>query len=150
MFAFTSTPPSVAPTLPAARAIPGSYQEGAVAFDQLLADVNSHDARLVDAILDLRSVCLAGIDAEACMTQLFHVRHLLGGRHYLSFYRIRRWARRSLSIEVRADRWASWLSCSFPLNCARLDEAVNTAIAARLPHGPGDGPPEVRFVFAEG
>jgi hypothetical protein len=124
------------------------FHDGAATLDLLLAELNPHDRRLFDAVLDLRTSCTARDDAEACVSQLFRVRHLLGGRHYLSFYRVRCWAARMLRIEVRADRRGGWRSCELPLNSARIGEAVNTALAALLPAGSDPDIAHVRFAFA--
>lgn len=142
------TPSHIATTSPAARAMLCPFHDGAATLDLLLAELNPQDIELFDAVLDLRTLCAAGNDAEACVAQLFRVRRVLGGRHYLAFYRVRCWAKRALRIEVRAHRGASWRSCEFPLNSARMDEAVNTAIATLLLDAGSPCTAHVRFTFA--
>ncbi|MES2693900.1 MAG: hypothetical protein V4773_10540, partial [Verrucomicrobiota bacterium] len=84
-----------------------------------------------------------------CLEQLFRVRRLLGGSHYLAFYRVRCWARRAFRIEVRAGRGAPWLTRQLPLDGARLDEIVNCSLAL-LADSDGVIPStaHVRFAFA--
>jgi hypothetical protein len=106
------------------------FREGAATLDLLLAELDPRDRELFDAALDLRSLCTDGTNAAACVTQLFRVRSLLDQRHYLAFYRVRCWARRALRIEARAGRGEPWITREFPLDCARLDEAVNATRAA--------------------
>ena len=124
------------------------FHDGAATLDLLLAELNPHETRLFDAVLDLRTIATAGTDAEACVAQLYQVRRLLAGRHYLAFYRVRCWARRALRVEVRATRSADWVPHPLPLNSARVDEVVNTALAT-LASGPVPfSGAHVRFRFA--
>lgn len=125
------------------------FHDGAATLDLLLAELDPEDHQLFDAALDLRSLATAGQDAEACAAQLFRVRHLIDDRCYLAFYRVRCWARQNLRVQVRASRCAGWLTCELPLNCARIDEAVNTALGALSDHEASSPTVRVRFIFAE-
>lgn len=125
------------------------FHAGAATLDLLLAELDPRDTAAFDAALDLRWLASQGCDALACIEQLFRVRRLLGDRHYLAFYRVRRWAHRAFRIEVRAGRDCAWQVAAFPLDGARLDEVVNTALA---PLADADGVisafAHVRFAFA--
>jgi len=114
-----------------------------------LAALDPEESELFDAALDLRSLATAGDDPAACVAQLFRVRRLLAGRHYLAFYRVRCWARRALRVEVRAGRGYPWLERELPLDGGRIDEVVNSALA---PLAAEDGlipvGAHVRFTFA--
>jgi hypothetical protein len=123
------------------------FHDGLATLDLLLAELDPTDRRLFDAALDLRSLA-AGRDASACIEQLFRVRALLDGRHYLAFYRVRCWARRAFRIEVRAHRGADVLVRDFPLDGGRLDEVVNSALAAVAQQDELPAGANVRFVFA--
>lgn len=105
------------------------FHDGAATLDLLLAELDPNETTLFDSALDLRSLFAARADAEACIEQLFRVRGLLGGRHYLAFFRVRHWAQRAFRIEVSEGRGAPWLPQLFPLDCARTDEVVNAAFA---------------------
>jgi hypothetical protein len=122
------------------------FHDGIATLDLLLAELDLTDLELFDAVLDLRSLA-GGRDASACLAQLFKVRRLLGGRHYLAFYRVRCWARRTFRIEVRSHRGEAVLFRELPLDGARLDEIVNASLAC-LAHG-NDIPAgaHVRFIF---
>lgn len=125
------------------------FHDGLATLDLLLAQLDPRELELFDAALDLRSLCAqGGGDAAECLEQLFRVRTLLGERHYLAFYRVRCWARRSLRVEVRAGRDALWMTKELPLDCARLDEIINTASAALVGQGGFAPTAQVRFVFA--
>lgn len=125
------------------------FHDGVATLDMLLAELDPRDPILFDAALDLRSLCVTGQDPAACIEQLFRVRALLEERHYLAFYRVRCWARRALRIQVRAGRGSPWLARELPLDGARLDEIVNTALAAlATPDGAIPDAAHIRFVFA--
>lgn len=133
---------------PHATCAPCPFLSGLGTIDLLLAELNSAETSLFDAVLDLRSLVAAGTDAAAFVEQLFRVRALLDGRHHLAFFRIRRWAQHGLQLEVRADRRGPWQRREFPLNCARLDELINGALAS-LELAPSTAPAaHVRFRFA--
>lgn len=124
------------------------FHNGLATLDLFLAELDSGDRALFDAALDLRSLAASRTDAFACVEQLFRVRALLDGRHYLAFYRVRCWARRAFRIEVRTHRGAALLTRDFPLDGGRLDEVVNTALAAASHNGELPAFAHVRFVFA--
>lgn len=125
------------------------FHDGVATLDLFLAELDPRDTALFDAALDLRSLCAAGADASACVHQLFRVRALLDERHYLAYYRVRCWARRTLRVEVRTGRGAPWISHPLPLNGARLDEVINASLAS-LAGDDGTIPASahVRFVLA--
>jgi hypothetical protein len=123
------------------------FHDGLATLDLFLAELDPRGRTLFDAALDLRSLA-AGTDARACVEQLFRVRALLDGRHYLAFYRVRCWARRAFRIEVRTHRAAAVLVRDFPLDGGRLDEVVNSSLAAVAHAGELPATASVRFVFA--
>jgi len=125
------------------------FYDGTATLDMFLAALDPRDTELFDAALDLRSLATARDDAAACVEQLFRIRTLLAGRHYLAFYRVRCWARRALRIEVRAGRAFPWLGQELPLDGGRLDEVVNSALAPlTLADGMIPAGAHVRFAFA--
>jgi hypothetical protein len=148
MTADVPTPDSVRASTHASAAL-CPFHDGAATLDLLLAELDPRDRPLFDAALDLRSLAAAADDAEACAAQLFRVRRLIDDRYYFAFYRVRCWARRALRMQVRANRCANWITCELPLNCARMDEAVNTALAALPDHEASSPMVRVRFVFSE-
>jgi hypothetical protein len=138
-----STCPRPAPT---AELCP--FHDGAATLDGFLAEIDPRDTALFDAALDLRSLCRARAEPEACAAQFFRVRRMLDSRHYLAFYRVRRWMSRFLRVEVRAHRAAPWLARALPLDGARLDEVINAALAAVADEGGIPATAHARFAFA--
>lgn len=145
MTAALSLPTAVASTAPMVC----PFHDGATTLDLLLAELDPHETELFDAVLDLRSAFACGDEPAACLIQLFRVRTVLGDRHYLAFYRVRCWARRALRIEVRASRHLPWITRELPLDGARLDELVNSSLAAiATADGAIPESAHVRFTFA--
>ncbi len=140
-----STPPSSATATAPASLCP--FHDGIATLDLLLAGIDPRDSALFDAVLDLRSLA-TGRDAAACLAQLFHVRTLLDGRHYLAFYRVRCWAQRTFRIEVRSRRGETALVRALPRDGARLDEIVNSSLACLAQDGEIPPGAHVRFIFA--
>jgi hypothetical protein len=150
--------PEVNPMSPAVSSLPAAaattsagrcpFHDGAATLDAFLAELDPRDHELFDAALDLRSLFANGQDAGACAAQLFHIRELLGERHYLAFYRVRCWARRALQVQVRAVRGEPWLTREFPLDGGRLDEVINAALAGLACDGVIPAAAHARFVFA--
>jgi len=149
MSASTFPRPTLSATLARNLASSGGlcpFHDGIATLDLLLAGIDLSETELFDAVLDLRSLA-AGRDAAACLAQFFKVRALLGGRHYLAFYRVRCWARRTFRIEVRSARGEAVLLRELPLDCARLDELVNSSLACLARDGDIPAGAHVRAVF---
>jgi hypothetical protein len=105
------------------------FREGPETLDLLLAEIDVTETALLDAALDLRSVMHARHDAAAALWQLYRLRAILDGRHYLAFYRVRCWIHRHVRAEVRAWRGAVWMQVPLPRDCGRFDAALNTCLA---------------------
>lgn len=133
-------------TAPAANTGLCPFHDGAATLDLLLAEIDLSDTVLFDAVLDLRSLA-TGRDATACLAQLFRVRALLDGRHYLAFYRVRCWAQRTFRVEIRSCRGEAALLRELPRDGARLDEIVNSSLACLAQDGEIPAGAHVRFVF---
>jgi len=127
------------------------FHDGAATLDGLLAELDAHDAATFDCALDLRSLLAEGRDAEACLDKLFRLRALLDGRHYLAFFRVRRWVQRCIVAQLRADRRSIWTTREIPLDVARLDELTNLCLAPLIDPRTGELPfgAHVRFAFRE-
>jgi hypothetical protein len=125
------------------------FHDGAPTLDLLLAELDPAERELFDAVLDLRSLFIGGGDAHECVNQLFHVRYLLGGRHYLAFYRVRCLAARTFRVQVRADRGSPWIERAFPVDGARIDEVLNDAVASLASEAQLPEFAQARIVFSD-
>lgn len=123
------------------------FHDGLATLDLLLAELDPRDRELFDAVLDLRSLATEQRDAAACIAQFFRVRTLLDGRHYLAFYRVRCWAHRAFRVEARFARHAPAEAHPFPLDAARVDEVINSALAPLARDGELPAHAHVRFAF---
>jgi len=123
------------------------FHDGIATLDLLLAELDPRDSELFDAVLDLRTLA-NDRDASACVAQLYRVRALLDSRHYLAFYRVRCWARRTFRVEVRAMRGAPAITSELPLDGGRLEQVVNSSLASLAHDGELPASAQVRFVFA--
>src|SRR5690606_5480462 len=117
-------------------------------LDMLMAEIGTSDAAALDAALDLRSLMARRQDAAAALAQLYRLRSLLDGRHYLAFYRVRCWVHRRIRAEVRPWRGVAWQAVRLPRDCARFDAAVNMCLASLAKDADGwHDLAQVRFRF---
>jgi hypothetical protein len=69
--------------------------------DSLLQATGSVRGEEVDALLDLRWLLHRRDDAEAALALFCQLRRSMESRHYLAFYRLRRWLENHLLVSVR-------------------------------------------------
>jgi hypothetical protein len=69
-------------------------------IDELLSDTSAVTGEEADLLLDLRSH-LRGEDAEALMRQFCDLRVRMERRHYLAFFRLRRWLENHLEATIQ-------------------------------------------------
>lgn len=75
--------------------------------DELLSTPGAVNGEEVDLLLDFRSLVRAECDAESALRVFCELRRRLEHRHYLSFYRVRRWLERHTRAEIiqtKSDR----------------------------------------------
>ena len=92
-------------SLPCAEACgPGTCQVrcSLEVVDELLSKPEAVCGEDVDSLLDLRHVLRARLDAECALRLFCTLRLRLEQRHYLAFYRLRRWLENHIVAEVRA------------------------------------------------
>jgi hypothetical protein len=112
------------------------FHDGPETLDAFLAELAGSESRegenLLDAALDLRCLLVrenGNAHAELFLRTLLDLRHRLDGRHYLAFYRVRRWVQRTMLAEVRRHRGEAWTEISLPLDAGNFEQAVNTCLA---------------------
>jgi hypothetical protein len=115
--------------------------------DRLLQASASVRGEEVDALLDFRSLLRRRSDAEQVIAQFCTLRRMMEDRHYLSFYRLRRWLENHLEVRVTVRR-----NDPERLGRLRLDHYCVEAIRFQCLHSvlrqgePLLGP-KIRFVF---
>jgi hypothetical protein len=72
--------------------------------DELLRNQASVRGEEVDMLLDLRSLLRRRQDAEAALALFCQLRRAMEERHYLAFYRLRRWFENQIEANVRLVR----------------------------------------------
>lgn len=132
------------------------FHDGPETLDLLMAEVlaagqNWERGDILDTALDLRHSMQLRRDAGQCVALLCRLRSQLDGRHYLAFYRVRCWMRRSLAVESSAGRNEPWVRHELPLDCARPDEVEHQCLAGHWPAQEDHAlnAARVRFVFVK-
>jgi hypothetical protein len=77
---------------------------GLEVVDELLRNQSSVRGEEVDMLLDLRSAMRRREDAEGALTMFCQLRRAMEERHYLAFYRLRRWFEHQIEVNVRLAR----------------------------------------------
>lgn len=115
--------------------------------DSLLGAQRCVRGEEVDLLLDFRSLLRHGSDAEAVLDLFFRLRREMEPRHYVAFYRLRRWLENHILACVRITRNAEERTVPLVLNRYCV-EAVRSGcvLRARQPHEPLLGA-RVRFEF---
>ena len=91
----------------------------------------------VDALLDLRWLLNHREDAEAALALFCTLRRTMEGRHYLAFFRLRRWLENHIQVTARPNSAAPSRHVPLALNNFCL-EAIRSrcVLAARRPGEP--------------
>lgn len=140
-----------APTcsLTSCECVPSSCRTGCAlaVIDELLRTQGTVRGEEVDALLDLRWLLNHREDAEAALAQFCTLRRAMEERHYLAFFRLRRWLENHISVTAWVSRNLPERKVPFALNNFCL-EAIRSrcVLAARQPGEPLLGA-RVKFAF---
>ncbi|HMJ88502.1 MAG TPA: hypothetical protein VK530_01730 [Candidatus Acidoferrum sp.] len=117
-------------------------------IDELLRAHGTVRGDEVDGLLDLRWFLNHRADAEAALALFCTLRRAMEGRHYLAFFRLRRWLENHISVTARLCPGLPARTVSLALNNFCL-EAIRSrcVLAARRPGEPLFGA-RVTFAFA--
>jgi hypothetical protein len=130
------------------RAVAPMPGAGSGAIDALLAAVNPHDRRLVDAVLDLRLELAEPLDAKAGLRAYFHLKELLEGRHPTALARVETLIRQSIFMRVRPSPAEAWHTGEVALDADSLEDAIEQTLAAVTPEHPPARAGEVIFEYS--
>lgn len=117
--------------------------------DELLSTPGAVSGEEVDLLLDFRFQLRARNDADATLRLFCELRRRLEGRHYLAFYRIRRWLETNLVAEVRSCQAAEARIVSLKLDHYCVEAIRRVALCAGLRKEGVLLAPRVRFEFAK-
>ena len=116
-------------------------------IDELLSDRQAVTGEEADLLLDLRWQIRHGTDAETTLRQFCDLRVRMEPRHYLAFFRLRRWLENHLvaSVQVCPAAEPHRVPVKFDRYCV---EAIRRmCLCAALGRGSVLLAPRVRFLF---
>lgn len=116
-------------------------------IDELLRTQGSVRGEEVDALLDLRWMLRRQEDAEAALALFCQLRRTMEERHYLSFYRLRRWLENQIEAIVRIVRGAPERRVALKLNWYCLEAIRFQCLHSAKKVGEAVLAPRVRFGF---
>jgi hypothetical protein len=117
-------------------------------LDQILAALTPEDAASVyDTALDLRSWLRRADDAGAVVGDFIELRALIGNRHYLACYRLRRWLESHIVAHVTLDRRDAPRVVSVRLDAPNLAMLRARCVDAATAGAPATTHPRVHFAF---
>lgn len=115
-------------------------------IDELLAQRGAVSGDEVDALLDLRFHFRHRQDAEAALRLFCELRLRMEQRHYLAFFRMRRWLENHLAAAVVTAQDARQ-TVGVKLDHYCVEAIRRVSLCAALGRGVSAKHPRVRFVF---
>ena len=116
-------------------------------IDDLLAEPGAVSGDEMDQLLDLRWHLRHRTDADASLRLFCEVRRRMEHRHYLAFFRIRRWMENHLLAEVRLCPAAEPRLVSVKLDHYCVEALRRVCLCSALGHGTVILAPRLRFTF---
>jgi hypothetical protein len=115
--------------------------------DSLLSTPGAVSGEEVDLLLDFRHELRARKNAEGALRLFCDLRRRLEERHYLAFYRLRRWLENHLVAEVKSCQAAEPRLVHLKLNRYCVEAIRRVALCAGLARGSVLLAPRVQFLF---
>jgi hypothetical protein len=117
--------------------------------DGLLRATHAVRGEEMDSLLDLRSLLRRREDPEATLASFCQLRRSMEDRHYLSFYRLRRWLENQIQVCISSSDADNEAIRIIPLRLNRycLEAVRGQCFQTALAYSPSNGIPRVRFVF---
>jgi len=116
-------------------------------IDELLQAQGTVRGEEVDALLDLRSLLRHRENAEAALALFCQLRRTMEERHYLAFYRLRRWLENQIEATVRIVRGAPERTAALRLDWYCLEPVRFHCLQSVRQLGEPVLAPRVRFTF---
>jgi hypothetical protein len=118
-------------------------------IDQLLSEPSIITGRDADDLLDLRWKLLNSDDAEGTLKLFCAVRRRMERRHYLAFFRIRKWLENHLLATVILSPDGDQQLVSLRLDHYCLEALRRAALCAALREGAVLDRPSLRFLYRQ-
>jgi hypothetical protein len=116
-------------------------------IDELLSERGAVSGEEADHLLDLRWQIRQGNDAEAVLRIFCDLRLRMEQRHYLAFFRIRRWLENHLTASVQVCPAAEPHFTQIKLDRYCVEAIRRVCLCAALGRGSVLLAPRVRFLF---
>jgi hypothetical protein len=116
-------------------------------IDELLSERGAVSGEEADHLLDLRWLIRQANDAEAALRTFCDLRLRMEQRHYLAFFRIRRWLENHLVASVQVCPAAEPHFTAIKLDRYCVEAIRRMCLCAALGRGSVLLAPRVRFVF---
>jgi hypothetical protein len=117
-------------------------------IDELLGEPGAVNGDEMDRLLDLRYLLRRAEDAEGALRLFCDLRRRLEHRHYLAFFRLRRWLENRLVAEVRVCPAAEARRVPVKLGHYCVEALRRVCLCAALGAGSILLAPRLRFVFS--
>jgi hypothetical protein len=117
-------------------------------IDELLSEPGAVSGDEMDRLLDLRYLLRRAEDAEGALRLFCDLRRRLEQRHYLAFFRLRRWLENRLVAEVRICPAAEPQRVRVKLGHYCVEALRRVSLCAALGEGSVLLAPRLRFVFS--
>jgi len=115
--------------------------------DELLSTPGAASGDEVDLLLDFRSLLRARRDAEATLRLFCDLRRRLEQRHYLAFYRLRRWLENHIVAEVSPSRSENCAQVPLRLQFYCMEAVRRQCLCAAMQQGLPLVTPRLGFSF---
>ena len=117
------------------------------ALDALLSIPGAATAAEADGLLDLRQLLKSRRDAEGALRVFSALRVSLEQRHYLAFYRLRRWLENHVMAEVGPSAEAPLVQVPVRLSSYCVEAVRRQCLCAALDRGVALSAPRLTFFF---
>jgi hypothetical protein len=116
-------------------------------MDELLSTPHAINGDEMDLLLDFRSLVRARSDAETTLRLFCELRRRLEQRHYLAFYRLRRWLEQQLIAQISSLSTHVHTQVSLRLNFYCMEAIRRQSLCAATQQGTATPPMRLRFSF---
>ena len=115
--------------------------------DGLLSTPDAVTGEEMDLLLDFRSLLRARVDAEATLRMFCDLRRRMEQRHYLAFYRLRRWLENQMVAEILSPQSDEMTRVPVRLDFYCVEAVRRLCLCAAFQQNAASSMPRLRFRF---